>query len=64
MPAYAAERIMEFDREAALLRKSADDRTSPFPGDAYPAATVIGIPIAVKRLRNERQAPLVRAQPR
>ena len=35
----------------ALLRKSADDRTSPFPGHTYPAATVIGIPSAVKRLR-------------
>ena len=35
----------------ALLRKSADDRTPPFPGHIYPAATVIGIPSAVKRLR-------------
>lgn len=35
----------------ALLRKSADDRTCPFPGHSYPAATVIGIPSAVKRLR-------------
>ncbi len=35
----------------ALLRKSADDRTSPFPGHIYPATTVIGIPSAVNRLR-------------
>lgn len=36
---------------SALLRKSADCRTFPFPGHTYPAATVIGIPSAVKRLR-------------
>lgn len=40
-----------FDNYEALLRKSADDRTSPFPGHTYLAATVIGIPSAVKRLR-------------
>ncbi len=35
----------------ALLRKSASGQSSPFPGHTYPAATVIGMPSAVKRLR-------------
>ena len=35
----------------ALLDKSAGERNPPFPGYTYPAATVIGMPSAVKRLR-------------
>ena len=35
----------------ALLDKSAGERNPPFPGHTYPAATVIGMPSAVKRLR-------------
>ncbi len=49
---------------AALLHKSANGQSSPFPGHAYPMVTVTGMPRAVKRFGNERQAPLVRAQPR
>ena len=33
--------------EWALLRKSAVDRGSPFPGRTYPTASVTGIPSAV-----------------
>ena len=34
----------------ALLHKSAADRTSPFPGQIYPATSVMGVPSAVKPL--------------
>jgi transposase InsO family protein len=36
---------------AALLRKSDDGRTIPFPGQTYPARWVRGVPRAVKRFR-------------
>lgn len=32
---------------ATLLRKSADGRTSPIPGETYPTALVTGMPSAV-----------------
>ena len=35
----------------ALLHKSAAERTSPFPGQTYPATSVVGVPRAVKPLR-------------
>lgn len=35
----------------ALLRKSGDGRSFPFPGQTYPARCVQGVPRAVKRLR-------------
>ena len=34
----------------ALLHKSADGRTSPFPGQTYPATSVTGVPRAVNPL--------------
>ncbi len=37
-------------RDRALLHKSIDDRSPPFPGHTCPAATVVGMPSAVKRL--------------
>ena len=36
--------------EWALLHKSAVDRTSPFPGQTYPATSVTGVPRAVNPL--------------
>ncbi len=60
----AFERTVRQRTQAALLRKSAGDRSSPFPGHTHPAATVIGMPRAVTRFMNERQAPSVRARPR
>ena len=41
-----AERI-EGDIIAALLHKSGGGRTSPFPGQTYPMASVTGMPSAV-----------------
>ena len=35
----------------ALLHKSDDGRTSPFPGQTYPATSVTGVPRAVNSLR-------------
>ena len=32
------------------MHKSAADRTSPFPGQIYPATSVMGVPSAVKPL--------------
>ena len=40
-----------FDSYRALLRKSRDGRTFPFPGQTYPARCVIGVPRTVKRFR-------------
>lgn len=37
--------------EKTLLRKSGDGQASPFPGQTYPAASVTGMPSAVKPLR-------------
>jgi hypothetical protein len=37
--------------KAALLHKSAEGRSSPFPGQAYPATSVTGVPRAVKPFR-------------
>lgn len=37
----------------ALLRKSAAERASPFPGQSYPATSVMGMPSAVKPFRTE-----------
>jgi hypothetical protein len=37
--------------EGALLRKSPDGRTSPFPGRTYPTTSVTGRPRAVKPFR-------------
>lgn len=39
-----------FNSPPALLQKSAADRTSPFPGQIYPAISVTGVPSAVKPL--------------
>ena len=39
-----------FGGSEALLHKSAADRTSPFPGQIYPATSVMGVPSAVKPL--------------
>ena len=36
---------------STLLRKSGDGQASPFPGQTYPAASVTGMPSAVKPLR-------------
>lgn len=36
---------------AALLHKSAEGRSSPFPGQTYPVTSVMGVPSAVKPLR-------------
>jgi hypothetical protein len=38
-------------RTSALLHKSCDGRASPFPGQAYPATSVMGVPRAVKPFR-------------
>ena len=38
-------------RRAALLHKSADGGTSPYPGQTYPATFVTGMPSAVKPFR-------------
>ena len=35
----------------ALLHKSAEGRSSPFPGQTYPVTSVMGVPSAVKPLR-------------
>ena len=35
----------------ALLHKSAEGRSSPFPGRTYPVTSVMGVPSAVKPLR-------------
>ncbi|WP_082637105.1 AbrB family transcriptional regulator [Ruegeria atlantica] len=40
-----------FQDMVALLRKSDDSRTSPFPGRIYPTAFVTGMPRPVNRLR-------------
>ncbi|SDF36713.1 hypothetical protein PUH89_15030 [Rhodobacter capsulatus] len=37
--------------KVALLHKPAAERTSPFPGQTYPATSVMGVPRAVKPLR-------------
>jgi len=37
-----------FDFSSALLHKSADDGTSPYPGQTYPTTFVTGMPSAVK----------------
>ena len=37
----------EFRRDATLLRKSADGRRSPFPGQTQPVVSVMGMPSAV-----------------
>ena len=42
---------VRFFSTVALLHKSAADRTSPFPGQTYPATSVMGVPRAVKPLR-------------
>ncbi len=42
---------VSLDHKKALLRKSASGQRPPFPGHTYPAATVIGMPSAVKRFR-------------
>ena len=39
------------DLYGALLHKSADGRTSPFPGQTYPATSVMGVPSAVNPFR-------------
>ena len=39
-----------FQAAKALLHKSAVDRTSPFPGQTYPATSVTGVPRAVNPL--------------
>ncbi|MDR5650974.1 hypothetical protein [Ruixingdingia sedimenti] len=39
--------VNEFIREA-LLHKSAEGRSSPFPGQTYPVTSVMGVPSAVK----------------
>jgi hypothetical protein len=38
----------------ALLHRSGDRRACPFPGQTYPAASVIGVPSAVKPFRISR----------
>ena len=40
----------DLEDDWALLHKSAADRTSPFPGQIYPATSVMGVPSAVKPL--------------
>ena len=40
-----------FGYTVALLRKSREVRSSPFPGQTYPARCVRGVPRAVKRFR-------------
>ena len=42
--------LKELQARVALLHKSAADRTSPFPGQIYPATSVMGVPSAVKPL--------------
>ena len=39
------------DVQEALLHKSAEGRSSPFPGQTYPVTSVMGVPSAVKPLR-------------
>ena len=41
----------DFSARYALLHKSGDRRTYPFPGQAYPTTSVIDVPNAVKRKR-------------
>ena len=36
--------------QKALLHKSAEGWSSPFPGQTYPVASVMGVPSAVKPL--------------
>jgi ParB family chromosome partitioning protein len=56
--AMEAERLLkgsgwlpEVLRRRALLHKSAEGRSSPFPGQTYPATSVTGVPSAVKPFR-------------
>lgn len=37
--------------KTALLHKSVEGRTPPFPGQTYPASSVMGVPSAVKLFR-------------
>ena len=37
--------------QPALLYKSVEGRTPPFPGQTYPASSVMGVPSAVKLFR-------------
>lgn len=39
-----------FGSGSALLHKSAEGWSSPFPGQTYPVASVMGVPSAVKPL--------------
>ena len=43
-------RFKDLEFIGALLHKSAADLTSPFPGQIYPATSVMGVPSAVKPL--------------
>jgi hypothetical protein len=42
--------VADLCRLQALLHKSCDGRASPFPGQTYPATSVMGVPSAVKPL--------------
>jgi pimeloyl-ACP methyl ester carboxylesterase len=48
----------------ALLRKSAEGRSTASAGQTYPARCVIGVPRAVKRFRVSGRMPSVRKSPR
>ena len=48
--ATALSNLRAYITAKALLHKSAADRTSPFPGQIYPATSVMGVPSAVKPL--------------
>lgn len=39
------------ERGHPYMHKSADGRTSPFPGQTYPATSVMGVPSAVNPFR-------------
>ncbi|AWI85269.1 hypothetical protein CEW88_16135 [Alloyangia pacifica] len=48
-PPVFSDAAIQFCLSMALLHKSDDYRSSPFPGHTYPRATVTGMPRAVKR---------------
>ena len=50
MPEKRIAEVLRVDISTALLHKSCDGRASPFPGQTYPATSVMGVPRAVKPL--------------
>ena len=55
-PSQAEKPRLRLNTDRALLHKSPDCRSSPFPGWTYPAAVVTGMPSAVKPFRTAARA--------